>query len=472
MRKLLLPFIVVFTGLLTVTSYSIAAGQQYQSDYDDDYSEGYYDDQNEQYNDNYDQTSYQTFYDELSPYGRWINDPQYGYIWAPNAGRDFRPYYSNGYWSYTNYGWTWVSNYSWGWAPFHYGRWRQDPYYGWVWIPGRVWGPAWVSWRHSEGYYGWAPLSPGININISFNIPAAHWVFLPGRYICDRSWYRYHIPFGRNNYYYGRTTIINNTYVVNRNVYVRGPQIREVNRYVRRPIRTTVVRGTSRPGVASNNGRRLAIYRPNIANNAREANRPAPRQYYNRGNNRAVVSNNSRPVRNSVADSRSTNNGRISSPSPNNSRATRTNIPGRSRVQANNDRSAINRRPDDPMMRSGRPVNRSTSPDVNRNNSRNTQPAERSVRRETPQRRSAPQPAARSQQRAEVQRAAPQRQSRPQVQRTAPQRQSSPQVQRTAPQRQSSPRVQRSAPQRQSSPARSSNGSSSRSSRGESHRRG
>ena len=41
--------------------------------------------------------SFQTFYDELSPYGQWIDDPNYGYVWAPNSvGNDFRPYYSNG----------------------------------------------------------------------------------------------------------------------------------------------------------------------------------------------------------------------------------------------------------------------------------------------------------------------------------------------------------------------------------------
>lgn len=57
--------------------------------------------------------TFQTFYDELSPYGQWIDDPQYGYIWAPNVDRGFRPYYTNGYWVMTEYGNTWVSNYNW-----------------------------------------------------------------------------------------------------------------------------------------------------------------------------------------------------------------------------------------------------------------------------------------------------------------------------------------------------------------------
>jgi hypothetical protein len=39
--------------------------------------------------------TYQTFYDELSPYGKWIDYPGYGYVWSP-AEPDFRPYYTNG----------------------------------------------------------------------------------------------------------------------------------------------------------------------------------------------------------------------------------------------------------------------------------------------------------------------------------------------------------------------------------------
>ena len=65
----------------------------------------------------YDDVSLQTFYDELSPYGTWINDPEYGYVWRPDVDQEeFRPYYSNGRWAMTEYGNTWVSNYDWGWT--------------------------------------------------------------------------------------------------------------------------------------------------------------------------------------------------------------------------------------------------------------------------------------------------------------------------------------------------------------------
>ena len=76
--------------------------------------------------------SYQSFYDELSPYGQWVSDPQYGNVWVPSEGGDFRPYGSRGHWAMTDYGNTWVSSDPWGWACYHYGRWTYNSYYGWV----------------------------------------------------------------------------------------------------------------------------------------------------------------------------------------------------------------------------------------------------------------------------------------------------------------------------------------------------
>ena len=89
-----------------------------------------------QYYDGYDDRdrdlTYQDFYDELSPYGHWVEYPGQGYVWVPDAESDFQPYSSNGHWVWTDdYEWMWVSDYDWGWAPFHYGRWDHDDYYGW-----------------------------------------------------------------------------------------------------------------------------------------------------------------------------------------------------------------------------------------------------------------------------------------------------------------------------------------------------
>src|SRR4051794_756129 len=69
------------------------------------------------------EASYQNFYDDLSPYGQWVEDPNCGYVWLPDVTPDFKPYATNGHWVYTEDGWTWASDYAWGWAAFHYGRW-------------------------------------------------------------------------------------------------------------------------------------------------------------------------------------------------------------------------------------------------------------------------------------------------------------------------------------------------------------
>ncbi|MDB5282337.1 MAG: hypothetical protein JWO06_1412 [Bacteroidota bacterium] len=121
----------------------------------DDVYPDYYDNGGAVSNDNGDNTAaptYQTFYDQLSPYGSWVNDPTYGYMWVPTQEAGFSPYMSNGHWINSEYGWTWVSDYDWGWAPFHYGRWHYGDGYGWMWAPGYDWAPAWVTWGDYGGY--------------------------------------------------------------------------------------------------------------------------------------------------------------------------------------------------------------------------------------------------------------------------------------------------------------------------------
>ena len=175
----------------------------------------------------------QDFYDQLQPYGTWVSDPEYGDVWVPDVDDNFRPYASRGHWVVTDYGNTWVSNYPWGWATFHYGRWRSDDYYGWEWIPGHQWAPAWVSWRHGGGYYGWAPLStPGISISISigsgYRVPDNYWVCAPQAYITGPNVYNYCVPPSRSVTIIHNTTIINNTYVKNNVTYVSGPRVQEI----------------------------------------------------------------------------------------------------------------------------------------------------------------------------------------------------------------------------------------------------
>lgn len=263
-----------------------------------------------------DDVSLQSFYDELSPYGTWIQDPQYGYVWRPDVEQsDFRPYYTNGRWVMTEYGNTWVSNYDWGWAPFHYGRWVYNRYNEWVWIPDTTWGPAWVSWRTGGGYYGWAPMGPGMSININFNIPDLWWVFIPQRNIYYDRFPRYYSR--RNVTIINRTTIINNTYVNNRRSYYTGPRADDIRRATRQDVRVYNVNNTTRPSRSSINGNNLNIYTPRPGRG--NANTSARPREAIRGEGYTTA----RPDRNS------------------NTNGTTTTRPGRGDNQGNNNRGNI-----------------------------------------------------------------------------------------------------------------------------------
>jgi hypothetical protein len=232
------------------------------------------------------EVSYQSFYDALSPYGQWIDNPQYGYVWMPNVGPDFKPYASNGNWVYTDGGWMWSSNYPWGWATFHYGRWFFEDGYGWMWIPGNEWAPAWVSWRQSSDYYGWAPLGPSVSISVSFgggyNPPPHYWNFVPQQYVTSPHVNNYYVSEQQNVTIINNTTVIrnttivnntvNNTTIVNNNVsnthvtvnnYAGGPDPQEVARVTGTPLRPVTLRESNTPGESMGNGS-VAIYRPKV----------------------------------------------------------------------------------------------------------------------------------------------------------------------------------------------------------------
>lgn len=214
--------------------------------------------------------SFQVFYDQLSPYGRWIDDAEYGYIWVPyDVEDDFRPYYTNGYWVMTDIGNTWVSYYTWGWAPFHYGRWLYDAYYGWVWIPGYEWAPAWVYWRYSSSYYGWAPLGPGFSITISlgnYYCPDDWWVFLPHKYLYQRRFHHHCIGWHNVPFIIHNTVIINNTYTDRRKgtIYTYGPRVDEFRSATGKMPDVRRVEDTNYPDGAGYGNNTVKVYRPDI----------------------------------------------------------------------------------------------------------------------------------------------------------------------------------------------------------------
>ena len=247
----------------------------------------------------------QVFYDELSPYGQWIDYPDYGYVWQPtDVDVNFRPYDTNGNWVYTDEGWTWQSDYSWGWAPFHYGRWFYDGAYGWMWMPGREWAPAWVAWGQSGDYYGWAPLPPHIGYNSSWRPNNGDWNYVNARYINQRNVNAY---VERNNVTIIRnTTIINNTTIYNNNdgrgngnnhrgfTYNRGPVVTDIERHGGDRIQPVRIGISAKPGQSLSNNQ-LNIYRPVIQPTSNSGDKkPSPRNVgiYRGGNSNQ---NNPRP---------------------------------------------------------------------------------------------------------------------------------------------------------------------------------
>jgi len=225
--------------------------------------------------------SLQVFYDELQPYGTWMDYGNHGYVWIPRVDRGFTPYGTNGYWINTEYGNTWVSDYSWGWAPFHYGRWLFDDFYGWMWVPDTQWAPAWVAWRSGGGYYGWAPLMPGMGIHSSFhfynNFPAHYWSFVPYRYVTYRQVYSHCVPRPQVVNIINHTTIITHNHTdQRRRTYFTGPTRDEIERRGGGRVMVHKIDESDRPGRTEVSRSTANFYRPEIDNSHDSRNRSVP----------------------------------------------------------------------------------------------------------------------------------------------------------------------------------------------------
>ena len=192
--------------------------------------------------------SYNTFYTKLEPYGVWRETGDYGYVWQPReaeASRNWRPY-TNGRWVYTDAGWTWISDESFGWATYHYGRWTRLRNIGWVWVPGDEWAPAWVSWRKSNDYVGWAPLPPearfdwrtGIH-NWSdnyYDIGPDQYALVPVNEFGAQRIETTVVPRERNVTIVNQTTNVTNITYSNTTIINQGPDYDELRSRSREPI--------------------------------------------------------------------------------------------------------------------------------------------------------------------------------------------------------------------------------------------
>ena len=132
-----------------------------------------------------------TGYEDMSAYGSWSTDSQYGDVWTPRSvPADWQPY-RTGHWSNVKpWGWTWIDDQPWGYAPYHYGRWANHNN-RWVWVPPQrdaqpVYAPALVAFiggielamtlgNQTHAPVGWFPLGP-------------HETYVPS-YTTDRDYY-------------------------------------------------------------------------------------------------------------------------------------------------------------------------------------------------------------------------------------------------------------------------------------------
>lgn len=193
-------------------------------------------------------SSYSTFYTRLEPEGDWIETSNYGYVWQPGVARQshaWRPY-TNGRWVYTDAGWTWISEEPFGWATYHYGRWTRLRSVGWVWVPGSEWAPAWVSWRTSNDYIGWAPLPPearferrsGIHnwADSYYDIGPDQYCFVQTSNLGEERLERAIVPAERNVTIVNQTVNVTNITYSHTMVINNGPNYDEVRGRSQRPI--------------------------------------------------------------------------------------------------------------------------------------------------------------------------------------------------------------------------------------------
>lgn len=219
------------------------------------------------------------FYEYLSPHGSWVHFSPHGYVWIPHHMRyGWRPY-THGRWVWTDYGWTWASYFEWGWVPFHYGRWGWDRHLGWYWIPGTVWGPAWVTWRYSNLYIGWAPLPPdvefivGIGVrNVRYSYPHHYWIFIEGRHFQHTYLDRYVLPYERNVTIINTTVHKTNITVRNNRVINEGVDIDQIRRVTRSDVAKYQLQEARQPGEARIGANELILYKPSVTKN--EAAKP------------------------------------------------------------------------------------------------------------------------------------------------------------------------------------------------------
>lgn len=226
-----------------------------------------------------------TFYERLTPYGTWVQDPEYGWVWQPGVAVTevgWRPYCHGGHWIWTDYGWYWESDYQWGWATFHYGRWMHHPVHLWVWVPDCTWGPAWVHWRSGDIHVGWAALPPGavFEAGIGFSFHSKHvgfdfhfglleddFVFVPHGHFLEHDLHHHHICDHHEVVKIYNTTVIVKNEEKHHTLMNQGVGRKEVEKHCNTKIDEVKIKDNPKIGERHENGK-IYAYRPEVKNTA------------------------------------------------------------------------------------------------------------------------------------------------------------------------------------------------------------
>lgn len=227
------------------------------------------------------------FYETLSPYGEWV-EVDNTYVFRPRVAvevTDWRPYANDGHWVWTDSGWYWESTYPFGWATFHYGRWSYHDRYHWVWTPDTVWGPAWVDWRYSDRYYGWAPLPPGavytagvgfnfhnrnVDVGVGFGLREDYYSFVPATSFLSVNIGAVIEPRNRSSEFFRSTREVKTAYGYTDNRVVNnGIPVREVEQRSGRKVeQVKIADAQAQPGQAipreQIQGNQLQVFRPKV----------------------------------------------------------------------------------------------------------------------------------------------------------------------------------------------------------------
>ncbi len=239
------------------------------------------------------QVNYNTFYTGLSPYGNWVYIEGYGQVWQPAvvvSNPTWEPYVDGGRWLYTDAGWYWTSDYSWGWAPFHYGRWFRHYRLGWCWYPEYTWSPAWVSWRWTDGYCGWAPLPPAacyrpgigltywghnVGVGFSFGLGYSCFTFVSWNNFCRPHHHHHRVDPHHAKSLYDHSVASHRFEGGRDRVRGHGPAPDRIAAATGKPVQRVSLRDT--PGYGrglrgenlARDGRTLTVYRPKVEDGAR-----------------------------------------------------------------------------------------------------------------------------------------------------------------------------------------------------------